>query len=351
MTAHSTKTKGTGRGRATAKPPAATRRPITAADVAREAHVSRSTVSLVLNQVPDSRITDATRERVLAAADAIGYTPHAAASALRGGYSQTVLIPFLDRPNSVAINQFYDRLAGRLTELGYTVMFHRDRAASGRELVRQWASLRPVGVIVEAHRLDEASRELLHKAGTRAILSAELTDADPDVPGWMGAAGVHAAEYLIAAGHRRLGAIVPREAAYTSVGLRRLKGVEQVAQAHGVPVERIDLGLDRADASALAERWKTRPHPTGVFAHNDEYATVLMRGLQDAGIDIPADVAVIGCDNLWLCEFLRPRLTSITMHPEVGGETLAEQLHAMILDRPFVPSDPGRPTVVVRESA
>src|SRR5262245_42278994 len=59
------------------------RRPPTSADVGKLAGVSRSTVSLVLNQVPDSRITNETRERVLAAANELGYIPHAAASALR----------------------------------------------------------------------------------------------------------------------------------------------------------------------------------------------------------------------------------------------------------------------------
>lgn len=336
--------------RAAAQEPPA-RRPPTAADVARLAQVSRSTVSLAMNQVPDSRIPEETRKRVLVAAEQLGYVPHAAASALRGGRSRLVLIPFHNRPHAYVLNLFYDHLAGRLTELGYTVMFHRDRAASVLDRVRQWASLRPIGVIAEAYQLDDQAIDLLHRVGTRAVLTGSWVVTDREDPGWIGRAGVYAAEHLIAAGHRWLAAVVPREPDLSRMGLERLAGVELVAQRHEVPVERIDLELDARGASALAETWQRNPHPTGVFAYNDEYAMVLMRALLDAGLAIPGEVAVIGCDNLWFCDFLRPRLTSISMHPDIGGRALADRLHAMILGAPREPLDMGPPTIIVRDSA
>lgn len=326
-------------------------RPPTSADVGRLAGVSRSTVSLVLNEVPDSRIPDETRERVLVAAKQLGYIPNAAATALRGGQNNLILIPFFNRPYSFSFNIFYDELAGRLTQLGYLVMFHRDRVASGPELARQWASLRPVGVLVESHRLDEEAREILYRAGTRAIQTIDATVSSEAAPDWIEKAGIIAAEHFITAGHHSLGAVVPRETDITTLGLRRLQGVEKIARQHGLKVERIDLALDRQDAFILAQRWRRNPHPTGVFAYNDEYAILLMNALQDQGIEVPKDVAIIGCDNLRICEFLRPRLTSISLHPDVAGRALADKFHAMIEGEPYKPVEPGEATLIVRDSA
>lgn len=330
----------------------ANNRPPTAADVARLAQVSRSTVSLVLNQVPDSRISDETRRRVLAAAEQLGYVPHAAASALRGGQNNLVLIPFFNRPYSFALNVFYDELAGRLTELGYMVMFHRDRMASGPDVVRQWAALRPIGVIAESHRLDEQARKLLYSAGARAILAAyPNAGIDEDASEWLEKAGALAAQHLIDTGHRWIGVVVPQDPNILSIGLRRFKGVEQVGQRHGVQIERIDLALDAQEARNLVERWRHHPHPSGVFAYNDEYAVMLMGALLKAGMSIPGDVAVIGCDNLRLCDLVFPPLTSIALHPEASGRALAERFHAVVCGLPYQRPAYIEPTLIVRESA
>ena len=64
--------------------------------MARLANVSQSTVSLVLNNVGDNRFTEETRQRVLAAAEQLGYVPHAMARSLRAGHSNLVLLPFFD---------------------------------------------------------------------------------------------------------------------------------------------------------------------------------------------------------------------------------------------------------------
>jgi DNA-binding LacI/PurR family transcriptional regulator len=343
--------KGAISGPGAADPGVTNGRPPTAADVGRLAGVSRSTVSLVLNRVPDSRIPDETRERVRAAAEQLGYVPHAAASALRGGHNNLVLIPFLSRPYSPGLNVFFDALAGRLSELGYTVMSHRERIASGPDLVKQWAALRPVGVIIEPYRLDDQAREILHKAGTRAILTSSTATSDPNAPGWVEQQGKVAAEHLIATGHDWLAAVVPRDPRLSDIGLQHLQGVERVARRHGVQVERIDLAWGPQDAFDLAQRWRRNPHASGVLAFNDEYATVLMRALLDAGIAIPGDVAIVGCENLWLCDYLRPRLTSIETHPEVLGRSLAERLHTTILGLPDPPGDLIEPTLVLRDSA
>src|SRR5215469_15033387 len=128
-------------------------RPATSGDVARRAGVSRATVSYVLNGVAGSRISPETAGRVREAAGALGYIPHAMARSLRAGRSNLVLVPRMTSPPGPMLDSFQEALEGRLAELGYTVVVHGDRHVRGTAGARVWASLRPVGVIVETRRL------------------------------------------------------------------------------------------------------------------------------------------------------------------------------------------------------
>src|SRR5689334_6002200 len=92
-------------------------RPPTSADVAQLAHVSRATVSFVLNNVWDNRVSEETRERVLKAASELGYVPHAMARSLRAGRSNLVLMPFFDWPYNLDSLSFLQQLETQLEEL------------------------------------------------------------------------------------------------------------------------------------------------------------------------------------------------------------------------------------------
>ena len=93
-------------------------RPPTSSDVARRAGVSRATVSYVLNDLIDSRISAETRARVLAAADELGYTTHALARSLRAGHSTIILAPQNTLPTGPMVTAFYEGLATRFSALG-----------------------------------------------------------------------------------------------------------------------------------------------------------------------------------------------------------------------------------------
>lgn len=90
----------------------------------------------------------------------------------------------------------------------------------------------------------------------------------------------------------------------------------------------------------------------GVFAYNDEYAMLLMRALQDAGVAVPGQTAVVGADDLLLGRLLRPRLSTVRIDPLQGGE-LAELVDGAVngtavetITRPLLDS-----RVVRRESS
>jgi DNA-binding LacI/PurR family transcriptional regulator len=328
-------------------------RPPTSGDVARRAGVSRATVSYVLNDVARSRISPETADRVREAAGALGYIPHAMARSLRIGRSTLVLVPRMTSPPGPMLDSFQEALEGRLAELGYTVVIHGDRHVRGVAGARVWASLRPVGIIVETRRLTQPALDVLRTAGATAILGLGWSTSRlvPTLVHDHSAVGGCAAEHLISTGHRALAAVVPRDPQLLDLGRERLGGFR--AAAAGLTVERVDLAFDQADAALVAERWARGPRPSAVFAYNDEYGMLLMRALLDAGLGVPANVAVVGADDLPLCDLLRPRLTSVHLEAISSARSVAETLDGMIRGtlRRVPPLRLLSPRIVVRESA
>jgi DNA-binding LacI/PurR family transcriptional regulator len=330
-------------------------RPPTSADVARRAKVGRTTVSYVLNDVPDSRISEETCERVRQAAEQLGYVPHMMARSLRAGRNKLVIIPNGALPRGPLLNEFYDRLEGCLADLGYTVIFHGDRKAAGVEGARLWAALRPIALIVQADRLSQSGIAALHNAGVRAILAYGSASSSlvPCLSLGGSLAGVRAAEYLVAQGHTHLGVVVPREPELLRLGLARLKGVEQICHTQGVRVDRLDLAYDLADAQQLIRQWQRGTQPTGLFTYNDEYAFLLLQALRGAGWTVPQDIALVGCDDLPLCRMLTPQLTSVHLAVDEAVHSAAALMDALVQGRDTaLPALlPARTTIIVRESS
>jgi DNA-binding LacI/PurR family transcriptional regulator len=334
-------------------------RPPTSTDVARLAGVSQSTVSHVLNDVPNNRFTQETRERVLAAAEELGYVPHAMARSLRFGRSNLVLIPVFDWPFNPDSFNFFQTLSTSLHDLGYTALLQVSsyRSDSILEAARAWAALRPVGIYIQATDLTRQAVEVLRNAGTQVILAQDV-EVSPLVPTVLvdfTPVGECAAQHLAEKGHRHLAVLVPRDPRIVKLGLQRLRGVDKVARARGLIVDRVDIHYSAEEAASLAAKWKhdRGGRPTAVFTFNDEYGALLMGALQDAGLSIPGDIALVGCDDLPICEVLRPRLTSTDMFEESSVRELAAYVDAAIRGQQVgaPPRALAAPRLIVRESS
>ncbi|MEU9501223.1 LacI family DNA-binding transcriptional regulator [Streptomyces sp. NPDC048196] len=300
--------------------PRATPTPPTSAAVARLAGVSRATVSYVLNGQAEGRVGARTQARVRAAAEELGYVPHAAARTLRAGRGSIVLLA-APADTVPAFGPLFTRfLAGFQTALhglGYTGVLHGAPAASPMAAARAWAELRPAAVLaLHGPPLDAPAVELLHRAGTAAVLTH-----GPSAPPGAHAllldqreAGRRAGEHLLAGGRRRIGVVRPADRGLADFAGARLAGVREAAAGRpGAEVHPLDLELTEESAARLAADW-SGPGLDGVFAYNDEYAMLLMRALQDAGHTIgtgPDEIGVVGADDLLLARLLRPRLTSV----------------------------------------
>ncbi|MGW2646947.1 LacI family DNA-binding transcriptional regulator [Streptomyces sp. NPDC001393] len=304
----------------------------TSADVARLAGVSRATVSYVLNNTSAVRISEPTRRRVREAARELGYVPHAAARSLRAGHSRMVLMPAPAIPVGPLYSRFLNELQWELGRLDYTVVQYGSVGLQGDEAARAWAELRPVAVLVPGADLGPQGVGVLKRSGARAVLTlgpgrvdgahALLMDHD--------AVGECAGAHLYARGRRRIGVVVPEESGLEAYSRPRLAGVRRALHGTDAAVTELPLAYTEESAAQLAAGWR-ESGLDAVFAYNDEYAMLLMRALQDAGMRVPEDVAVIGADDLMLGRLLRPRLS--TVHVELpSGRDLAELVDRAVRD-------------------
>ncbi|MGX2993882.1 LacI family DNA-binding transcriptional regulator [Streptomyces sp. JNUCC 64] len=333
--------------------------PPTSAAVANRAGVSRATVSYVLNGLSEGRVSEATQARVRAAAEELGYVPHAAARTLRSGHSGLVLIAVpADRAPAFGplFAGFLAHFQTALQELGYTAVLHGGPLGRGPEAVaRAWAESRPAAVLAAPGApLTPASVEILKRSGVRTV----LTLGSPPVPGTHGVVldqeeiGAVAARHLLRTGRRRIGVVMPEERGPGLFAAPRLAGVRAVASAYqDAEVRPLDLAYTEESAYRLAVGWRASGLDA-VFAYNDEYAMLLMRALMDEGVVLPADTSVVGAGDLLIASLLRPRLTSV--HVDVPpGDRVANLVDRLIREPRTAPAVHWRSTarLVPRESS
>ncbi|MFE3600947.1 LacI family DNA-binding transcriptional regulator [Streptomyces sp. NPDC059096] len=328
----------------------------TSSDVARLAGVSRATVSYVLNGITAVRISEPTRLRVREAAERLGYVPHAAARSLRAGHTRMVLLPTGHVPVGPLYSRILDEFQRALRLLGYTVVQYGGLGLDAAGAARAWAELRPVAVVSLGETpLTPEAVELLRRSGTRAVVtlgSRRIEGAHALVMDQRTIGG-RAVGHLVARGRRSIGVVMPGEPGLELYAAPRLAGARAAATAPGAGarVTPLPLAYTEEAAAALAARWRGLGLDA-VFAYNDEYAMLLMRALQDEGIGVPAQTAVVGADDLLLGRLLRPRLSTVRVDLATGPR-LAQLVDRAVRDPAAEPEryDLMGARVVHRESS
>jgi LacI family transcriptional regulator len=306
-------------------------------DVARLAGVSLSTVSNVLNN--PTRVSDESVRRVLAAIEKLGFVRNEAARQLRHGTSRTIGFIMLDGKNPFFMNvargaedraaeaglavTFGDSARDVRRETGYLDLFEEQRVHG--------VLISPYGDVSEKLKL-LASRKigavLLNRKSTDGLFSSVSVD---DVAG-----GRLAVEHLIACGRRRIAFIGSEE---TSQFADRLAGVrEVVAQNPDVSLEIIEIAaphvVDGRIAGAEIAHREFQDRPDGIFASNDVVAMGLLQGLGmgDRPVLVPAEIALVGYDDIDFAESAVVPLTSIRHPAALIGSTAVDLLLAEALD-------------------
>ncbi|GIM94255.1 LacI family DNA-binding transcriptional regulator [Paractinoplanes toevensis] len=320
--------------------------PITIADVAARAKVSKTTVSRVLNG--KGELDESTAARVRAVIDELGYVPSSRAVGLARGRTRVVgmLVPSLTWPwIGEVIQGAVDVLE---TERYGLLLFTCNR---GEESMRQFGaqvsakSFDGLLVIEPEGTLDYIAT--LHRRGLPMVLIDDRDQTSGEIPSvsttnhdGAGSAARHLLEIgrrspLVITGPERFGCTSQRTDGFAAV---------YADAGRPIPAERTSLGDFTVDCgiAAVQTALEAGVEFDAVFAHNDLSALGAMQALQDTGRRVPQDVAVVGFDDIPTAAHTQPPLSTVHQPLREMGEAAARTLLAHFEGTPL----PNRPTVI-----
>lgn len=326
-------------------------RPVaTMLDVARRAGVSKQTVSNVVNG-RRARVSDETRDRVLAAIDELGYRVNQSARSLRRGRTGLIGLAVPTLANEY-YGDFCERLSLAFAKRGLRLVIE----ITGGELESELTSL-------ASSRLDSYDGFVLTMAAVEAEHLAELTTGVPVVLTGERAhdsdfdhvimdnvrASRAATELLIERASRDVVALGGTSRSEASTAGLRTAGYLEALAAHGVP--RRDALIVPTEYTIESGYEQTRRLIEdgvafdGVFAVTDSIALGALRALLEAGVRVPEEVQLVGFDNTRVGAMASPSLTSV----EPAHDEIAEAIAALLVERMNSPE--SRPPRVVMPRA
>ncbi len=316
------------------------------------AEVSTQTVSRVVNQKPD--VAEATRDRVLQAVRQLGYRPSSVARSLvsRRTHTLGIICSPLSDPFRAEVIVGAESEARRR---GYAciITFTDGSIDSARNMCHLLDERQVDGLLlVTPSPVPDETIDVHLPAVTLAypVINGVAINIDVDnVDG-----GYQAVSHLTSLGHRRIGVVAGpdgwRAARDRTEGARRaLATVGQPLGDDGVEVA-ADWTLEAGyvASGALIDR---RADTTALFCQNDLLALGAYRLLRERGLDIPGDVSIVGYDDLPICSFAAPSLTSVRQPRATLGQLLAQLLIDAVEQQTHSGQDVQvRAELVVRES-
>ncbi|MBI2940562.1 MAG: LacI family DNA-binding transcriptional regulator [Chloroflexi bacterium] len=316
-------------------------------EVAEEAGVSPSTVSNVFGgRVP---VRQKTRQRVLAAAERLGYRPDGLARALRTGRSQTLglLVPFITNSTMAAIIHAASKQA-YTAAYGLMICALEDDPSLEQTHLQLLHRQRVDGVITLAASDDSRAYFALQQGGTPIVfvhrrprgIAADLITPDHRT-------GVRSVvHHLLATGRRRIALLTAPESVGSSSD--RAAGYREAYGEAGLPIPRglIRTGLRVSGDAYRATRdllYETRP-PDAIIAGMASLTIGALACLRDQQVRIPDDIAYVGSGDLEWAPLVEPPLTML----EVDGGQIGHRAVTMLLERldPQMPPTPPREVVV-----
>jgi LacI family transcriptional regulator len=328
-------------------------------DVARKAGVSITTVSRTFNPVSDYPVAQATRQRVLAAAAALQYSPSALARALVTRRSRIVgvLLGDIVDPYFAEIVRGIEDVARRA---GYLVIVCNTSRDPGTER-RYVSALRDYRadaiMFLGGDIFDEASRRALERdmvvvtrqgtvavgvAGERAGMAAFDIDHT--------AAAEEMTRYLLGLGHQRIGFIggLPN----VSTARERLAGFRAGISAAGLSSDLFEQGDFTYSGGTAAAARLLAQQPTAIFAANDQMALGALAACRMKGLSVPGDITVVGFGNTSAAEHAVPALSTVSMpRHQLGVEAMQAVLDALAVESTQVRPRRLPFYLVIRESS
>jgi LacI family transcriptional regulator len=307
---------------------------VTIADVAAKAGLSKTAVSMILNDRPDTRLSPTTAERVRRIADELNYRPNPAARTLRLGEART--IGFVS--DDVTLTRYASAMIRGLLDVAeehdHTVLIaetgHHPERLGG--VLDAMVDRRAGGLVFGSMAARKVDLPALPADVPVVMLNATTERDHPVVLPDEATAGAAMTRLLVDAGHRRIALIgriateeLTPEASVTIAD--RFAGIDSVLAAEGIEL----VGEEHA-------RWWEPEHGyakakallasgvefTGLICLNDNLAFGVYQAFQEAGIRVPDDVSIVSFDDDVLASYLRPSLTTARIPYEQMGRKAME---------------------------
>lgn len=315
---------------------------VTISDVAQKAGVSRTAVSLVLNEHGERNkyVSEETRAKVWQAARELHYQPNLLAKALRTGRSLEVA-GITDVSLTLLGLEVMAAFQQTALQYGYmpTAYYSQGLPPEKRqELYQRIFARRPLAIMTTPFHFTEEDVKLACANGVEHILFYSFAPVPIEgvhslviptrEPGYL------AARHLLSRGYRHLVLVQPDDPLQAYPFQERLEGMRAAIAEHPdatqISLDIFSLKLSAQAASMLVEaHLLQRDQPLGIYAFNDEYAFYLSGALTQHGVPIPKKVGIVGTDNLPFCEGTWPSLTSISLDGARIGQRCAELLHVL----------------------
>jgi LacI family transcriptional regulator len=303
-------------------------RRVTLADVAQAAGMSKSAVSMILNERPGTRLSEEAVKRVRAAAEELGYRPDPQAQSLRLG--RTKSIGFIS--DEVTVTRYASAMiSGVLDEAkahDRTVLIAETRG-DPEELARAVDAMldrRVDGLLVGQMVARMIDVPPLPRGVPLVIVNGTTSRDHPSVLPEERAAGHTVAQHLVDAGHRRIGIIgdIPRvmnDLRASATIPDRFAGMMAAFGEAGVVPERVEVDEWNPSAGYSGAHRILDVHPdlTAILACNDNVAFGVYQALGERGIRVGEEISVISFDDEELAEYHRPGLTTARLPYEEMG--------------------------------
>ncbi|GAA1666430.1 LacI family DNA-binding transcriptional regulator [Fodinicola feengrottensis] len=328
----------------------------TIGDIARQSGVSKGAVSFALNGRPG--VSDATRQRILAIAEEMGWRPHSAARALRGARAGMVGLVSARPARTLGVEPFFAQIVSGLQAglsvrgTGLQLLVVEDIAAEAA-IYRRWQSENRVdGVVLfdlrsQDPRVEELERSrlpvvVLGGPGKHGNLPSVWTD-DRE-------AMLHIVDYLAALGHRRIAHVAGLpELWHTQRRIRALRDAAARLDLEGARSWPTDFS-DAEGAAATRRLLSNRPRPSAIVYDSDIMAVAGLGVALEMGLRIPEDLSIVSFDDSLLARLMHPALTALSRDTFALGELLARTLLDVIDGASTTGLKLPTPNLVARES-
>lgn len=319
-------------------------------DLAKELAISANTVSRALRDMPD--IGDETKRIVKAAAKRLNYHTNLAASMLRTNRSKAIGVIVSDIANPVFSGmvkgiEFSCKMADYSMLLSNTNESFEEEVTALSSMLKRNVD----GIILFPTMIkDETVLDLLEKNVPFVLVGRKFSDIltnvviNDDMHG-----GFLAAEHLYKKGHRKF--LYIAGPLYISSSSERLSGFRQCLSHYGLPSDAVEVY--EAEASweggynIMKKLLESGIKATAVFAFSDFMAIGILKALRDNGISVPAEIAVMGYDDIDFCELTVPSLTTIDLSKfrigkramdlllqEINSDPMQDNKHQQIIMEP-----------------